>query len=234
MRGFSALLLGLFAASAVSAEVLYTEHFDNPAGADRSLGGVKWQVANAAAVDEPLRVPAPDVANRYAVLNPGVGTGKGKPGYVWTSLSAGNLRIIRGPIKLTPAATVAELERAKFTFDAVASASTAAIYLIVQLDHGNWYLSATESPPAVVGAKKGFDAVGAPGGSTREVLFSAAASAWQKLTLAEGQPIGFEPLDKPLAEKSEVTGAGFLIRNTRTGVTVRLDSLVIDTAKPGA
>lgn len=227
-------VFALALASVSSAELLYTENFDNPAKADRSLNGVKWQVANAASVDQPLYLPPPDVANRYAVLNGGTGTGNGKPGYVWTSLSEHNLRVIRGPIKLTPAATVAELEKATISFDVVASASSSAIYLLVQLDNKDWYLSATESVPAVVGQKKSFDAVATPGAATQKVIFSSATSAWQRLTLAADQPIGFEPLSSALPAKSEVTGIGFLIRNMKNGVTLRFDTVVIDTAKPGA
>lgn len=233
-RGPFAAAFALALASVSSAEVLYTENFDNPARADRSLGGIKWQVANAPSVDQPLSVPPPDIANRYGVVNGSPGTGVGKPGYVWTSLSEHNLRVLRGPIRLTPAATVAELEKATISFDVVASASSSAVYFLVQLDNADWYLSATESLPAVVGPKKGFDAVAKPGAATQRVTFSSAASAWQKLALAADQPIGFEPLAAPLPARSEVTGIGFLIRNNKTGVTLRLDTVVIDTAKPGA
>lgn len=233
-RGPFAAAFALALASVSSAEVLYTENFDNPAKADRSFNGIKWEVANAASVDQPLNVPPPDIVNRYGVLNGNPGTGAGKPGYIWTSLSEHNLRVLRGPIKLTPAATVAELEKATISFDVVASAGSSAVYFLIQLDNADWYLSATESVPAVVGQKKGFDAVAKPGAATQRVTFSAAASAWQKLALVAEQPIGFEPLSASLSAKSEVTGIGFLIRNNKTGVTLRLDTVVIDTAKPGA
>lgn len=220
-------------AAALPAAVLHRENFDNPDKADRSLKFVNWEVAAAASFDDPVTIPAGSAANRFAVVNPGAGTGEGKPGYVWMSLSAGGLRLVRGPVTKWPAPTVERLRGGAICVDAVASTGAVRAYLLVQLDNKQWYLSAKEFSVVAVGNLKSFEAAPSRDAVTHRLPFSAAGAEWQLLQATDGKPFGFDVPDHNLPDAAVITGLGVLVRNTNTGqgVTVRLDTIVLEASE---
>lgn len=230
-----ATVLALVLPSAASGAVLFRENFDNTAKADRSVRSVSWEVAYAGGFDQPASIATPQVANRYAVVNAGPGTGDGAPGYVWASIAAGNLRLLRGPVNKWPAPTVERLRGGAITFDAVASSGNSMVYLLIQLDNRDWYLSSTEFLPVAVGNMKSFSDAASPDAVRHRLPFTVARAKWQILTLTDGSPLGFDIAQSDLPESAVITGVGFLVRNTasaQAGVTVRLDTLSLESAQP--
>lgn len=231
-----ATLASLLIVSVASASVLYQENFENTAKADRSLRSVNWRIAFANFFDEPVSLPPVETANHYAVINPGPGTGK-NPGYVWMSLGPSQIRILTGTVTKWPAPTVEHMRNGRITFDAVGSTAIATVYVLVQLDNKDWYLSLSEFVPPSVGTLHAFESAPGPSGPRHTLPFSTDGGSWQKLLLSNGTPLGFSVPDDDFPASSEITGLGFLVRNSRAnqgGVTVRLDTLALEIDEPGS
>ncbi|WP_232766783.1 hypothetical protein [Geminisphaera colitermitum] len=212
-----------------AATPLFEDNFNNTAKAERSLASIGWAIANAPSISTPLAIPAKGQGNALGVLSASAGTGDTQPGYIWTSVAPGNIRIFTRPVSKLPPLSVGTI--GTISFDAVASSSGIVnTHILVQLGGKDWYLSGAELAPVAVGNRKSFADAPAPASVRQTLTFAPAAANWQNLTMTEGSPLAFAPLTADLPADAPVTGIGFLVHNTQTGkggVVVRIDTLRI-------
>lgn len=219
-----------------AAAPLWENNLDNPARADRSLASAGWQIIHANTLSDPLTfAPKNATANKYGVLNGGGGSDTpSTPGYLWTSLGANQLRIWFTPVPATklPPLTLAAIKGKTLSFDAVAStAGIATLHPVIQLDGRDWYLSTAEFAPLAVGNKKSFSDASSPAEYRRALSLATDAAAWTRLTITDGTPLAFAPLDAPLPDTATLTAIGILARNAHAGkggVTLRIDTFRIE------
>ncbi|EIP97165.1 hypothetical protein OpiT1DRAFT_01596 [Opitutaceae bacterium TAV1] len=221
--------LAVAGAATATAAPLFEDPFNNTAKAERSLASIGWSIANTSSISAPLAIPAKGKGNAFGVLSAAPGTGDGQPGYIWTSVGSGQIRIFTRPISGLPLLTVSSI--GTITFDAVVSSSGIVnTHILVQLGGKDWYLSGVEHRPVAVGNRKSFSDAPDPAAVRQTLDFTPAAAGWQSLTLAEDSPLALVPASADLPAAALVTGIGFLVHNTRAdkgGVVVRLDTLAI-------
>lgn len=224
---FSAAIATSFASSP---NLLFEDNFENAAKAERSLASIGWSIANVTSISAPVAIPEKGKANAFGVLSAGEGTGTGQPGYIWTSIGAGSIRIFTSPISKLPPLTIGSI--GTISFDAVASAKGIVnIHLLVQLGGKDWLMAGTEFFPVAVGNKKSFADAPEPSAIRKSLTIAPASANWQTLAFADGAPLGFASLASDLPIDTPVTGIGFLVHNTQTGkggVVVRIDTLKIE------
>ncbi|WP_052361775.1 hypothetical protein [Geminisphaera colitermitum] len=206
----SAALLLLCCATALNAEVLYQQNFDNGFNRNISLSRIAWQSYS-----------APDAADitadtRLVLIPPNPGNSADSGGFL-------AFIIPQGTYAATGVFPKTDATGATITWRMGNSHRTATVRLLVRIED-QWFVSSTTHSNAGYDAAK-FSAA-SPAAITQTIPVTTDARAWQRLTLKPGETLS---LGEPSALPSAIiNGIGFLVENSAGRAIVRLDSLLIE------